>query len=57
MSLNGSSRTDLRTVDETVREAYEDILNEPLPDRFRLLLTKLRRGELPHFHPIEGEID
>lgn len=47
MSFQGSSKEDLDPIAETVRQAYEDILNEALPDRFVILLKKLRQGEIP----------
>ena len=47
MSSNGSSNQDTDPIDETVRQAYEDILNEALPERFVVLLKKLRQGEFP----------
>jgi len=47
MSSNGSSNQDTDPISETVRQAYEDILNEALPERFVVLLKKLRQGEIP----------
>ena len=32
-------------IDENLRRAYQDLLNEALPDRFVTLLDQLRRGD------------
>lgn len=34
-------------VDKGLRQAFEDILNEELPDRFVKLLDRLRSGDIP----------
>lgn len=47
MSVPGSSGQNPDPIDETVRQAYEEILNEALPERFVTLLKKLRQGEIP----------
>ena len=37
----------LEDIDENLRQAYQDLLNEALPDRFTTLLEQLRHGALP----------
>lgn len=37
---------DLNEIDENLRRAYKDLLNEPPPDRFATLLDQLRKGEI-----------
>ena len=32
-------------IGQELRKHYDDVANEPLPDRFRELLDRLRRGE------------
>lgn len=54
MPSNGSSKY-RDPLDETVRQAYEEVLNEPLPNRFVDLLKKLRQGELPDEEPPSGD--
>lgn len=40
---NEKERPDLRTViDENLRWVYQTLLNEEVPDRFKLLLDRLR---------------
>ncbi len=47
MSREKASQKDFDRIDDIVRRAYEGFLNEELPDRFIVLLEKLRNDELP----------
>ena len=51
MSRGKSLLEDPDRIDDVVRRAYEGFLNEELPDRFIVLLEKLRNGELPEDEP------
>ena len=51
MSRGKSSPEELDRIDDFVCRAYEGFLNEELPDRFIVLLEKLRNGELPEDKP------
>ena len=46
MSREESAPEDIDRIDDIVRRAYEEFLNEDLPDRFVALLEKLRSGEI-----------
>jgi len=39
-----------KEIDESLRKAYEELLNEELPDRFQQLLQKLR-DDSPDLEP------
>ena len=47
MSDEKSSSNSYDQVDEIVRKAYETFVNEELPERFLILLEKLKSGESP----------
>ena len=34
-------------IDESLRRAFDEVLNEGVPDRFEDLLDKLRKGDIP----------
>lgn len=34
-------------IDESLRRAFEEVLNEGVPDRFSQLLEQLKSGEVP----------
>lgn len=56
MSRGKSSTEDPDRIDDVVRRAYEGFLNEDLPERFIVLLEKLRNGEFPQNEPpTEGQ--
>lgn len=47
MTERKHSSADFDRIDDIVRRAYEGFLNEELPERFTVLLEKLKKGELP----------
>lgn len=47
MSRKKSPQKDAERIDDIVRRAYEGLLNEELPDRFTVLIERLKQGELP----------
>lgn len=51
MSREKTSSEEFDRIDDIVRRAYEGFLNEELPDRFTVLLEKLRNGEFPEGEP------
>ena len=55
MSRGESSSKDLDHIDEIVRRAYEEFLNEELPDRLATLLERLREGEFTGGDVSSGE--
>ena len=50
MSRDKVSPKSLEQVDENLRKAYEELLNEALPERFTDLLDQLRKGEIAAEH-------
>ena len=42
-----SSATEIEKIDEYVRRAYEELLNEEWPDRLASLLERLKAGKFP----------
>lgn len=45
---NKKSRTHLyEQIDANLRKAYQETLNEELPERFQSLIDRLRSGEVP----------
>ena len=41
------NKRDYAEIDENLRRAFDEVMNEGVPDRFTDLLGRLKRGETP----------
>ncbi|WP_306117515.1 MULTISPECIES: NepR family anti-sigma factor [unclassified Roseitalea] len=46
-SGQGGDEAAVRKIGEKLRESYEEVVNAPVPDRFKALLDQLEQNEKP----------
>ena len=47
MSKSQPPKNGYQEIDESLRRAFEDVVNEGVPDRFADLLKRLKSGDIP----------
>lgn len=45
MDRSGASSRHAKIMDETLKRVYDEALEDPVPDRFRMLLEEFRRQD------------
>lgn len=57
MARNQKSNEIYREIDHNLRRAYEELVNEELPDRFKELVQKLKSESQPSGRGEDGDVE
>lgn len=57
MARNQKSSEIYREIDHNLRRAYEELVNEELPDRFKELVQKLKSESQPSGRGEDGDVE